>query len=148
MVKALSKEIHEIIVKNYPLKTPAEVAQMVGMKKENVIAYAYRHKISGNRYWTKEEEEYLETHYGTMTACAIAKRLGKTTESVVTKAYKKNIGGFLDNAEEMHLAEICRLVGRDKETIKRTWVKYGLKIRKKGKYTMINEKDLAEFMNF
>ena len=146
MPKALSEEKQEIIYKYYPVLKAQEVADMVGMKKENLIAWAHRHGISNNYYWTKDEEEYLLKWYGKMSAKAIAKKLGRSYRAVLDKLQKIQMGNFIDNADGLTLAEVCRLVGRDKETIKKTWVKCGLKIRKKGKYSMIKECDLLEFM--
>lgn len=146
MAKAYTAEQVEIIHKYYPILTPQEVADMVGIKKVNLIAYAYRQGISNNRYWTEEEEEYLFEWYGKMTVAAIAKKLGKSYRAVLDKLQKTQHGNFVENSEDLILAEVCRLVGRDKETIKKTWVKRGLAIRKKGKYSLIRERDLLEFM--
>jgi hypothetical protein len=65
---------------------------------------------------------------------------------VIEKVCKLGIGTFLDNNENLCLAEVCRLVNRDKETIKKIWFKNGLKWHKKGKYTMIRPDDLISFM--
>lgn len=134
------------IEENYPIKTVKEVADNLGVKKQNLIAYAHRHGISNNRYWTIEEEEYLLDKYGVMTAAAIGKKLGKTTRQVIEKVQKLGIGNFLENNENLCLAEVCRLVNRDKETIKKTWFKNGLKWKKKGKYTIVKPSDLFDFM--
>ena len=146
MAKAYTAEQVEIIHKYYPILTPQEVADMVGIKKVNLIAYAYRQGISNNRYWTKDEEEYLYKWYGKMSVQSLSKKLGRSYRAVLDKLKKEQLGTFIENSDDLILAEVCRLVGRDKETIKRTWVKYGLKIRKKGKYSLIREKDLLEFM--
>ena len=146
MAKPLSEEKREIIYKFYPILTAQEVADMVGMKKENVIAWAYKHGVSNNRFWTKEDEEYLINRYGKRTISEIAKHLGKSYQTVLDKINHLHLGNFLENNEDLCLAEVCRLVGRDKETIKKTWVKYGLTIRKKGRFSMIKEQDLLDFM--
>ena len=136
----------EYIKKNYPRKTPEEIANYLGVKKQNLIAYAHRHGISNNRYWTKNDEQYIETNFGHMTTASMAKKLGKTQRQVIDKINKNHAGNFLENCENLCLAEVCRLVGRDKETIKRTWFKRGLKWRKRGKYTMIKPSELFDFM--
>ena len=146
MPKALSNEKQEIIYKYYPVLKPQEVADMVGMKKENVVAWAYKHGISNNRYWTKEEEEYLISRYGRSTVKQISKRLGKSYGNVLNKINHMGLGRFVDNSIDLSQAEVSRLVGRDKETLKNTWVKYGLKISKKGRFSMIKEQDLLDFM--
>ena len=146
MARSLTTEQKEIIYKYYPVLTPNEVADMVGMKKVNLIAWAHRHGISNNRYWTKEEEDYLLKWYGKMSAKAISKKLGKEYRAVIDKLQKIRAGNFIENSVDLNLVEVCRVVGRDKETIKTTWVKYGLKIKKIGKYSMIREQDLLEFM--
>lgn len=144
--RKFTEEEKEIIAIYYPVKTPAEVAAMLGRSKGVIINYAFKNNISNNRYWTKNEEAYLIDRYGVMTAEGIAKKLGKSYTAVLDKITKLGIGNFKDNVDGLNLAEVCRLVGRDKETIKNTWVKYGLKIYKKGKFSIIKEKDLTDFM--
>lgn len=144
--KPFTEEDKRIIEKYYPIKTPAEVAAMLGRTVDVVREYAYKNKISNNRYWTKEEEEFLENKYGILTISGIAKKLGRSNRAVTDKIKQMGIGSFTENADGIHLAEVSRLVGRDKETIKRTWVRRGLKIYKKGKFSIIREKDLAKFM--
>lgn len=136
----------DIIQKYYPILTPQQVSDMTGIKKCNLVAYACRQGISNNRYWSKEDEEYLYKWYGRMTVAAISKKLGKSYRAVLDKLQKSQIGNFIDNSDDLILAEVCRLVGRDKKTIKITWVKYGLKITKKGKYLTIRQDDLINFM--
>lgn len=144
--KPFTEEDKRIIEKYYPIKTPDEVAAMLGRTVDVVREYAYKNKISNNRYWTKEEEEFLENKYGILTISGIAKKLGRSNRAVTDKIKQMGIGSFTENADGIHLAEVSRLVGRDKETIKRTWVRRGLKIYKKGKFSIIREKDLAKFM--
>lgn len=146
MAKHLSEDKKEIIYKFYPVLRPQEVADMVGMKKQNVIAWAYKHGISNNRYWTKEEEEYLISRYGRSTVAQIAKHLGKSYRNVLDKITHLELGNYIENSIDLSQAEVSRLVGRDKETLKNTWVKYGLKISKKGRFSMIKEQDLLDFM--
>lgn len=143
---AITKEQKEIIEMYYPTKKPSEVAALAGMKKVNLIAYAHRHGISNNRYWSKKDTEFLVNRYGAMTAYEISRRLKKPYRSVIDKINKMKIGNFTDNMDGLHLADVSRLVGRDKETIKCTWVRHGLKIYKKGRFSIIKEKDLAKFM--
>lgn len=144
--RPFTEEDKRIIEKYYPIKTPAEVAVMLGRTVGSIRRYASINNISNNRYWTKEEEEYLIEKYGTMTAAAIARRLKRPYNAVLTKIVRLGIGTFTENVDGLHLAEVCRLVGRDKETIKATWVKYGLRIKKKGAYSIIHEDDLIDFM--
>lgn len=141
-----TEEEKEIIAMYYPIKTPAEVAEMLGRSVDVIRGYAYKNKISNNRFWTREEENYLIDKYGIMTAEGIAKKLGKSYRAVIDKINKMGIGNFTSNMDGLHLSDVCMLVGRDKETIKQTWVKYGLKIYKKGKYSIIKENDLIRFM--
>ena len=142
----VTKEQAEIIREYYPKLKPQEVADMVGMKKQNVIAYAYRHCISNNRYWNKEEEEYLVKYYGRSTISQIAKRLGRTYRSVLDKISHMELGSYLSNNKDLSVAEVCRLVGRHKSTINKTWTKYGLKIKKRGKFSVVRQEDLLSFM--
>lgn len=146
MARRFTEEEKEIIAMYYPVKTPAEVAEILGRSVGVIRGYAYKNNISNNRYWTEEEENYLINRYGVMTAEGIARKLGKSYRAVLDKISKMGIGSFKDNMDGLNLAEVSRLVNRDKETIKKTWTKYGLKIYKKGKYSIIKEKDLTDFM--
>lgn len=144
--RPFTEEDKRIIEKYYPIKTPAEVAAMLGRTVGSIRRYASINNISNNRYWTKEEEEYLIEKYGVVTAEGISKKLGRSYRSVLDKMQHMGVGNFTSNMDGLHLVDVSRLVGRDRETIKITWVKYGLKIYKKGKYKVIKEKDLINFM--
>lgn len=145
--KPFTEEDKRIIEKYYPIKTPAEVAAMIGRTKDTVCGYACRNKIQSNRYWTKEEEEFLESKYGILTIPAIAKKLGKTECAVETKIRRSSIGSFISNADGLCISEVARLVGRDRTSITKTWMRrYGLKTYQKGQYKIIKEKDLIRFM--
>lgn len=146
MPKRYTEEQRAYIFENYSKKTPKEIAEHLGIKQGNLVAYAHRHNLVSKRTWTKEDEQYLLSKYGIMTAERIGKKLGKTTRQIVEKAKTMQIGGFLDNCDKLCLSEVCRLVNRDKETIKKTWFKHGLKWVKKGKFTIIEPDDLIEFM--
>lgn len=146
MPKRYSEYAQNYIRENYSKKTPREIAEHLGIKQCNLVAYAHRHNLVSKRTWTKEEEQYLLNKYGMMTAERIGKKLGKTPRQIVEKAKTMKIGGFLDNCDKLCLSEVCRLVKRDKETIKETWFNHGLKWVKKGKFTIIAPDDLFEFM--
>lgn len=136
----------ELLKEQYGKMNTQNLADAIGKKKQAVIQYAYKHNISANRYWTKEETQYLLDNFGYMTTGSIARRLNKPYKSVIDKINHMKLGSYLDNTDNLHLADVCRVVGRDKETIKRTWFKIGLPYRRCGKYIIITEQNLIKFM--
>lgn len=142
-----TEEEKEIIAKYYPIKTPAEVAAMLGRSVDVIRGYACSNNISNNRYWTKSDEEYLSEKYGVMSIEGIAKKLGKSTIAVKDKLKRINAGTFLENTDGLCISEVGRLVGKHRTTIMKIWIKKdGLKFYSKSKYIIIREKDLADFM--
>lgn len=128
-------------------KTDMDVlAVKLGKNKQAIAQYAHNHGVSSGRYWSKEEEQYLIENYGRMTARTISKRLGKDYRATLNKINHMEIGNFLDNTEHLHLADVSKIVSRDKETIKKCWFTHGLNHRKVGRYTIIKEIDLIKFM--
>lgn len=136
----------EMLKEQYGKNDIGVISERIGKKRNAVIQYAYKHGISTGRYFSEEEEKYIEEQYGRMTAETIAKSLGRDYRAVINKINHMGIGNFLDNSEKLHLADVCMIVSRDKETIKRTWFKRGLKYQKRGRYTMISEENLLKFM--
>lgn len=145
--RPFTEEDKRIIEKYYPIKTPAEVAAMLGRSVGVVRYYASKNNISNNVYWTEEEESYLEEKFGIMTIEGIAKKLGRSKKSVESKIKRSDIGNLVSNVDGLCISEVARLVGRDRTGITVTWIRrYGLKAYKKGKYKVIKEKDLIDFM--
>lgn len=136
----------ELLKEQYGKIDMQSLADMIGKKKQAVIQYAYKHNISANRYWTEEETQYLVDNFGHLTAGYIARKLNKPYRSVIDKVNRMELGSYLDNTDHLHLADVCRVVGRDKETIKRVWFKRGLPHRKCGKYIIVTEQNLIKFM--
>lgn len=145
--RPFTEEDKRIIEKYYPIKTPAEVAAMLGRSPGTIRCYASRNKIPNNRYWRKEEINYMMEKFGVMTIEGIARKLGRTEVSVESKIERCNMGSLISNVDGLCISEVARLVGRDRTGITKTWIRrYGLKTYKKGKYKVIKEKDLINFM--
>lgn len=136
----------ELLKEEYGITQTAILAEKIGKKSQAIIQYAHKHGISAKRYWTDEEEEYLVNHIGIYSTQLIAHNLHKSYRQVLDKMQKMHLGNFLDNSEYMNLSAVCYLVNRDKETIKRVWFRNGLKKMKKGKYIMISESNLCDWM--
>lgn len=136
----------DLFKEQYGKMPSAELAEKLGKKKQCLYQYARRHGITTGRYWTKEQEDLLYEKAGVLSSRRISELIGRDYKSVLSKRKKSGIGSFLDNTEHLHLAAVCELVGRDKETIKKTWFAKGLKYRKRGRYTMIMEENLIKWM--
>lgn len=136
----------ELLQNEYGKTSTEDLAEKIGKKRQAIIQYAHKHGISSGRFFTESEIEYIETHFGNKTSAVIAKNLGRDVHAVRSKIYQMGLGPYCMNSDRLNLRQVCDLVGRDKETIKDVWFKNGLKYVKKGKYTMIEEKDLLKFM--
>ena len=96
--------------------------------------------------WTQKEEDFLFENWGVFNISFIATSLKRSKGAVRCKASRMGLGSAAENSEKIHLAEVCRLVHRNKNTLKTTWVRRGLVITKLGRYSMIDQVNLAKVM--
>ncbi|MEG2232594.1 MAG: hypothetical protein RRY16_01320 [Bacilli bacterium] len=105
-------------------------------KTENAIYLKARRLgitlIQDRRKWTKEDEEYLYERWGRDTIEKIAKNMKRTVFSVKVKATRMSLGYMSQaNIDQISVADISDILGVRAERITNTWIKYGLKLRKK-----------------
>lgn len=141
-----TEEDLDYLRQNYGIIPVEDIIEKFGVNKQALIQCCFRHGINSNRYFSKDEEEYIIENFGRLSARTIAKKLGRSYDSVKVKIYRMGLGRLVDNSDKLHLAEVSRMVNKDKETIKTTWVRHGLKIQKVGKYSMISQDNLAKVM--
>lgn len=141
-----TEEEKQWLAENYATASHDELVNHLDRNIICINKYAHEHGISKGRYWTPEERDYMERNVGKMPLKKIAENLGKTYTAVKDRNTREGYGKYIDNVDGIYLTEVSRLVGRDRETIKDVWVKRGLKIRKRGKYSIIKESCLAEVM--
>lgn len=88
--------------------------------------------IQDRRKWTKEEEDYLYECWGQYTIEKIASNMKRTVFSVRVKATKMGLGCMSHtNIDQISVATISSILNIRTERITDTWIKYGLKLRKK-----------------
>lgn len=100
-------------------------------------------RIEG-RTWTKEEKNYLENKWGTVSVSYIARKLGRTENSVLCKAQRMKLGSRMLANDDMTFNELLKALGQQGSY---SWLrdkyinKYGLPVKKRGKYLKIKIDD-------
>lgn len=136
---------YEYLLNNYGLVPMDELCVTLNRKRSAIIQYAYTHNISSNRYFSREEHEYIISHMGIKSFEEIGKKLNRQPEAIRTHAFRNGYTHTYSNSR-ITQSEASNLVHRDKETLKRIWTKYGLKIFKVGRHSMIPINNLLDVM--
>ncbi|MEG1310153.1 MAG: hypothetical protein RSD06_04685 [Bacilli bacterium] len=123
-LKLLSEEYHY-----------KDIAKMMD-KTENAIYLKARRLgitlIQDRRKWTKDEEEYLYERWGRDKIEKIARNMRRTVFSVKVKATRMHLGYMSQaNIDQISVADISDILGVRAERITDTWIKHGLKLKKK-----------------
>lgn len=103
-------------------------------------------KYGKHTKWTKEEEELLRKLSETKTCSGIAKILNRSTSSVRSKRWNMNILPVMEQTDKIMGSQIAELVGVEKSSIYKTWVKKGFKMQTIGKNKVASEEMLVKFM--
>lgn len=141
-----TEEEFKILEENYPVRTPQEVADMIGRTKASVVRMACIRKVEGSRYFTQEERDYIEKSVGKMSYSYIAKKLGRTYDSI-KKYTNKNYCNNYNNANHLTGAEVGRILGLNRSAIYKNWSGEGkLKLKKVGRNVFISEKELIDYL--
>ena len=84
------------------------------------------------RSWTKEEKEYLYERWGRDNIEKIAKNMKRSFYSIKVKATRMGLGYMCQaNIDQISVADIAEILNVRAERITDTWIKLGLKLRKK-----------------
>lgn len=97
--KKWTKQEEEMLIKEFPVRTNKELAEMFGRSEKSIIQRANILKLYKNRQvlWKTEEVEFLTKHYNVdMLPSEIAKSLNRSVSSVKSKAFAI---GLADNVE-------------------------------------------------
>jgi hypothetical protein len=97
--KKWTKHEKEMLIKEFPVRTNKELAEMFGRSEKSIIQRANILKLYKNRQvlWKTEEVEFLTKHYNVdMLPSEIAKSLNRSVSSVKSKAFAI---GLADNVE-------------------------------------------------
>ena len=88
--------------------------------------------IMDRRNWTKKEEEYLYERWGRDNIEKIAKNMKRSFYSIKVKATRMGLGYMCQaNIDQISVADIAEILNVRAERITDTWIKLGLKLRKK-----------------
>ena len=132
-----------------------EIAEIMNRTKNAIYLKARKLNITliqDRREWTKEEEELFEDLWGNQSIGTIAKKLKRTENSLKVKAVRMNLGPMIRNlTDKLTVYDIVDILGVSRDRIVTTWVKYGLKLKKKRvtkktSYYVIEWKDLLDFL--
>ena len=97
--KKWTKFEDELLIKEFPVKTNKELAEMFNRSEKSIIQRAHTLKLHKNKQvlWADNEIEFLKKHYNVdMTPVEIAKTLNRSSSSVKSKAFAI---GLADNVE-------------------------------------------------
>lgn len=103
-------------------------------------------KYGKHTKWTKEEEEHLRILCETKTDGGAARILKRSRSSVRCKRIRMGITSYTDQTEKINATQISELVGVDKSSITKTWVKKGFNLQLVGGYKVASEEQLVKFM--
>lgn len=103
-------------------------------------------KKQKKKYWTQEEEQRLIKLCEKNSQTEVARRLKRSVASVKAKRINMNIDCFQNQTDKLTVTEISEMVGVQKNSITRTWIKYGFSIKKEGPFSVVSELELTEFM--
>lgn len=98
------------------------------------------------RAWTEKEEQRLIYLCERYPQCEVARKLKRTISSVKAKRLRMNLDSFSDSTDKLNIAQISELVGVHRQSITRTWFKYGFKTEKEGMFLLAAENELIRFM--
>lgn len=97
--KKWTKQEEEMLIKEFPIRTNKELAEMFDRSEKSIIQRANILKLHKNKQvlWNKDEVDFLTKHYNLdMTPSEIAKCLNRSVSSVKSKAFAI---GLADNVE-------------------------------------------------
>lgn len=132
-----------------------EIAEIMNRTKNAIYLKARKLNITliqDRRKWTKEEEELLEDLWGNKSIGVIAKKLKRTEFSLKVKAVRMNLGPMIRNlTDKLTIYDIIDILGVSRDKIVNTWIKYGLKLKKKRvtdktSYYIVEWEDLLKFL--
>lgn len=144
VLKELSEEFHYF-----------EIAEILGRSKNSIYLKARKLGITliqDRRKWTEEEEQQLEELWGSKSIEVIAKRLKRTVFSLKVKAVRMKLGPMIRNVtDKLTVYDIVDLIGVSRDRITTTWIKLGLKLKKKkltkkASYYFIEWDDFVDFL--
>ena len=101
---------------------------------------------SNRRPWTAEEEERLRELCEKYTKSDIARLMKRSKSSVNNKRRELGIEPLLETTDKWTFSQITEAVGVSKGVVNKTWVKHGLKFKKRAYFRLVEEKDLHKFM--
>mgnify|MGYP003305117869 CR=1 FL=1 len=97
--------------------------------------------------WTDKEVERLIKLSENYSLTDIAKKLNRSVYSVKNKLASLDINGPLtDRTYKWTFTQITESLGLGPRVVNTTFVKYGLKFEKTGRYCLVKEQDLLDFL--
>lgn len=130
-----------------------KIAKATGKSKDTVRSYGYRHNIKlkeSSVYWTPEMDEILRKSWGKKNIYSISKMVKKSVRACRYRAERLK----LDSADETYInnsldtikaLDFCEYMGIS-ENMFRTFVRNGLKTRKKHKHILVRIDEALKWM--
>ena len=132
-----------------------EIAKIMNRTENAIYLKAKRLKIDlimDRKSWTDEDEAYLYERWGRDNIEKIAKDMKRSFYAIKVKATRMGLGYMHDaNIDQIKVADISEILNVRAERITDTWLKYGLKLKRKKVsanhgYYCIKISDLLEFL--
>lgn len=125
----------------------AEIMERTTPSVQNRLNYlGVSCKYERGKPWTEEDNERLEDLSDDYTQKDIAKKMKRSIRSVVCQRQKMGFGNLLENTDKWNFNQIADALGLSVGVVNKTFVKYGLKFKRRGYYCLVKEEDLLQFM--
>ena len=150
--KKWTKEDNEQLIELAKTHTKTEIAQIMEGRTissiQNRLAYlGISCKSEQNGAWSEEEIEQLTDLSDNYTKSGIAKKMKRSASSINGKRQHIELSGsLLDRTDKWNFNQIAYALGLSIGVVNKTFVKYGLKFRRRGYYCLVKEEDLLKFM--
>lgn len=124
----------------------AEIMERTISSVQNRLNYLGVSCVYEMNLWTQKELERLEDLSDTFTIGTIAKKMKRSESSVAHKRKEMELGNLLEVTDKWNFNQIADALGLSVGVVNKTFVKYGLKFRRRGQYCLVKEEDLLQFM--
>ena len=130
----------------------SQIADLLGRTKRSVECQIDKLgitcEVSERRgHWSEKDIERLNNLSDKHVSADVARLMKRSIDSINCKRQELNIEGrLLDRTYKWTFSQVAEALGVHKSVISKTFVKYGLKFEKQGRFYLVDEEDLLKFM--
>lgn len=147
--KKWTKEDDEQLIELAKTHTKTQIAEIMERTTSSIqirLHYLGISCVYEMNLWTEKELERLEDLSDTFTVGDITKKMKRGRGSIIQKRREMGFGNLLDRTDKWNFKQISNALGLPNGVVNRTFVKNGLKFRRRGCYCLVKEEDLLQFM--